>query len=76
MPRHTCFIPGKDMVFIVQEAGWAPQPVWTGEENLPLTGVRSPDRPARSKSLYRLKCSGPVKEIYAYLKKNMGPGVA
>jgi hypothetical protein len=27
-------IPGKDPVPIVQEAGWAPGPVWTGAENL------------------------------------------
>ena len=26
--------PGKDPVPIVQEAGWAPGPVWTGVENL------------------------------------------
>ena len=28
------FTPGKDAVPIVQEAGWAPGPVWTGAENL------------------------------------------
>ena len=28
------FIPRKDPVPIVQEAGWAPGPVWTGAENL------------------------------------------
>ena len=34
--RHApaAFIPGKDLVPIVQEAGWAPGPVWTGVENL------------------------------------------
>ena len=48
------FTPGKDPVPIVQEAGWAPEPVWTGAENLASTGIRSPDRPARSQSLYRL----------------------
>ena len=48
------FTPGKDPVPIVQEAGWAPQPVCTGAENLTPTGIRSPDRPARSRSLYRL----------------------
>jgi hypothetical protein len=48
------FIPGKDSVPIVQEAGWAPGPVWTGVENLAPTGIRSPDRQARSQSLYRL----------------------
>jgi hypothetical protein len=45
--------PGKDPVPIVQEAGWAPGPVWTGGKSRP-TGFRSPDRPTRSQSLYRL----------------------
>ena len=31
-----------------------PGPVWTSAENLASTGIRSPDRPARSQSLYRL----------------------
>ena len=48
------FTPGKDQVPIVQEAGWAPGPDWTGAENLALTGIRSPDRPSRSQSPYRL----------------------
>ena len=30
--------------------GWAPEPVWTGAENLGPAGIRSSDRPARSKS--------------------------
>ena len=51
--------PGKDPVPIVQEAGWAPGPVWTGVENLATTGIRSPDRPSRSESLYRLSYPGP-----------------
>jgi hypothetical protein len=45
----------KDPVPIVQEAGWAPGPVWTEAENLASTWVRSPDRPARSQALYRLR---------------------
>jgi len=53
MPRPL-FTPWKDPVPIVQEAGWAPGPVWTGAENLAPTGIRSLDRPARSQSLYRL----------------------
>ena len=44
----------RDQVPIVQEAGWVPGPVWTGAENLAPTGIRSPDRPARSQPLYRL----------------------
>jgi len=47
--------PGKDPVPIVQEAGWAPGPFWTSAENLAPTGIRSPDCPAHSQSLYRLR---------------------
>jgi hypothetical protein len=61
--------PGKDPVPIVQEAGWASGPVWTCAKNLVSTGIRSPDRPARSQSLYRMsypahKLSG---TIYMYI---------
>jgi len=39
MPCPGRFTPGKDLVPIVQEAGWAPGPVWTCAENLaPLPG--------------------------------------
>ena len=41
------FTPGKDPVPIVQEAGWAPEPGWTGRITCP-TGIRSPDHPAHS----------------------------
>jgi len=49
-------------VSIVQEAGWAPGPVWTGtEKSRPHRRggggegvVCTPDRPGRSESLYRL----------------------
>ena len=39
--RHApaAFTLGKDPVPIVQEAGWAPGPVWTGAEYLALTGI-------------------------------------
>ena len=50
----AAFTPRKDPVHIVQEAGWASEPVWIGAENLASTGIRSPDFPARSESLYRL----------------------
>ena len=49
------FTPGKDPVPIVQEAGWAPGPIWTSAEKIDPTGIRSPDRPARSQLLYRLR---------------------
>ena len=54
MPRPL-FIPRKDPVRIVQEVVWVPGPVWTGAENLVSTGIRSPDRPAHSQWLYRLR---------------------
>ena len=59
--RHApaAFSPGKDSVPIVLEAGWAPGPVWTCAENLAPTGIRSPDRPDSSESLYRLRYPGP-----------------
>ena len=40
---------------IVQEAGWASGPVWTGAENLAPTEIRYPDGPARRQSLCRLR---------------------
>ena len=45
--------PGKDPVPILQEAGWAPGPVWTGGKYRPHRDS-IPNRPARSQSLYRL----------------------
>ena len=63
-PRPSSFTPRKDPVPIVYEAGCAPGPVCTGAENLAPTGIRSPDRPARSESLYRLSYSGPYLIFY------------
>jgi len=67
------FAPGKDPVPIVQEAAWAPGPVWTSVENLAPTGIRTPDRPARSQSLqiyitYKISLSNLCK--YHYLKRH------
>jgi len=47
------FIPGKDPVPILQEAGWSPGPAWTGGKSRPHQDS-IPDPPARSQSLYRL----------------------
>ena len=73
-PRFT---PGKDLVPIVQEARWAPGLVWTGMENLAPHWVRSPDRPARSESLYQLSYRShktlpitfQIKFPYAFVRK-------
>jgi hypothetical protein len=48
----------RDPVPIVQEVH-GPRAGLNGEENLTLTGIRSPDRPARSELLYRLSYRGP-----------------
>ena len=45
--------PGEDSVPIVQEAGWAPGPVWTGGKSRPHRDL-TPHRPARSQSLHQL----------------------
>jgi len=51
----------KDQVLIVQEVGLAPRPVWTGVEYLAPNGIPSPDRPARSNSLYQLSYHGSLR---------------
>ena len=53
MPR-LLFTP-EDPVPIVQETGWTPGLVWTDVENLAPTRIQSPDRPACSQSIYRLR---------------------
>ena len=57
--RHASSVsPRNDQALIVQETRSAPGPVWTEAENLALTGIRSPDRPAHNESLYRLSYPG------------------
>jgi len=58
--------PEKDPVPIVQEAGWAPEPVWTGGKYRPHRDS-IPDRPARSQSLYRLSCPAQPHSTVGYL---------
>ena len=60
--------PGKDPVPIVQEAGWAPGPVWTGAENLAPTGIRSSDRPACSSVAIPTELLGPHEGKHANKK--------
>ena len=69
-PRPGRFTPGKDPVPIVQEAGRAPRPVWTGAENLAHTGIRSQDRPARSEDMDRRK-----ENINPTLVENQTPSI-
>jgi len=60
------FTPGKDPVPILQEAGWASGPVWTGGKSRPHWDS-IPDRPARSQSLYRLSYPAHYSRIYVDL---------
>ena len=60
------FTPGKDPVPILQEAGWAPGPVWTGRKSRPHWDL-IPDRPSRSQSLYRLSYLAHL-NMWCYLK--------
>jgi hypothetical protein len=61
-PRERAPVP------TVQEVGRAPGPAWTGAENLAPTGIRSPNRPIRSESLYRLRYPGPHLKLYTWNK--------
>jgi hypothetical protein len=56
--RSSRFIPGKQTRCQFTEAGLGPEPVWTGAENIASSGIRSPDLPARSQPLYRLRYLG------------------
>ena len=49
----------RNLVPIAWEAPCAPGPVRKGAENLASKGVRSPERPDRSESLYRPRYPGP-----------------
>ena len=59
------FTPGKDPVPILQEAGWAPGPVWTGGKSRPHRDS-IPDRPAHSQPLYRLSYRAHSTYIYIH----------
>ena len=63
------FTHGKDPVSIVQEAGWDPGPVWTDGKSRP-SGIRSPDRPARSSIAIPTELTGSrLKSYIAYLQE-------
>ena len=63
--RHApVTLPSKKTQYpLSRRLGGPPGPVWVGAENLAPTGIRSPDRPARSESLYRLRYPG---SLYLY----------
>jgi len=56
------FTPGIDPVSIVQEAGWAPGPVWTGGKSRPHWDS-IPDPPACSSVAIPTELPGPLNYI-------------
>ena len=67
------FTPEKDPVPIVQEAGWAPGPVWTGGKFRPI-GIRSPDLPGRSSVAIPTELPGQLRFnlVFYYTLENAG----
>jgi hypothetical protein len=58
-PRPGRFTPETETQYPLYRDWVRPGPVWTGVEIFALTGLRSPDRLARSESLHRLGYRGP-----------------
>jgi hypothetical protein len=54
-PSPGRFTPEEDAVPILKQAWCSPGPISTGMENLTHAWLQSPDRPARSVSLYLLR---------------------
>jgi hypothetical protein len=50
--------PEKTRYPLYRRLGGAPRPVWSGAQNLALTGIRFPDPTAHSESLNRLSYPG------------------
>jgi len=63
-PRTGRFTPGKETRYPIFRRLGGPQSQSARVRKIsPLTGIRSPDRPARSESLYRLSYPGPWKML-------------
>ena len=63
----------KDPVPIVQEAGWAPEPVWTDGKSRPHRDS-IPDRPARSSVAIPTELPGQVSRlqaVYIYISSRL-----
>ena len=67
-PRPGRFTPGKDPLY--RRLGRPKGRSGRVRKNSPPTGIRSPDRPSLSESLYRLSCPGPSPTIGCYLNVN------
>ena len=65
-----CHLQGKTRYPLYRRLGGPPGPVWTDAEILTPIGIRSPDGPVRSTSLYRLNYPGPSapKPVAVYIR--------
>ena len=63
--------PGKTRYPFYRRLGGSPVSVWSGAENLVPTGIGSPDRPARSQSLYQLSYPAHIVIFITVLKHNI-----
>ena len=64
-PRHSRFTPGKDPVPIVRGGGAQGRSARVRKISL-STGIRFPDRPARSESTHQLSYRGPYQNNNSY----------
>ena len=62
-PPRPLYPPGKRPSTYCTGGLVGPRAGLNGCENLAFTGIRFSDRPARSESLYRLRCRGPHKTL-------------
>ena len=62
---------GGNSVPTVQDVEWASGPTWMVAESLDPTGVRTPNRPVRSESLYGLHHPGPHSSTVLGQKKRI-----
>ena len=60
-PHPGRFTPGKDIRYPLHRR--LGDPVWVSAENLASTGIRFPDRPARSQLLYTLRYPVPQRYV-------------
>jgi len=63
------FTPGKEPVPIVQEAGWAPEPVWTGGKSRPYIYIYR----VSQEEYARLRESVPYVKVYRFNPKHLYP---
>jgi hypothetical protein len=58
---------------LVKEAGWVPRRIQKDTKNIAPNEIRSPDRPGRTESLYRLSYRSPCKAVRG--RENRAPNI-